>query len=163
MKSKLGKRKRNKEDDIQSARKKLKIVKLDPSAILPTRKTDGSAGYDINSTIDMIIEPNCRKEIKTGLIIEIKKGYYCKIHPRSGLAVNDGINVGGGVIDSDYRGEIKVILFNHDPIKPFVIKKKDRIAQIIFQKYEEFDLEETNMESLSKTERGSNGFGSTGV
>jgi dUTP pyrophosphatase len=138
----------------------MKIKTLNINAKLPTTSTIFSAGYDLASTEEVVIAPHERKLVKTGLMLEIPPGYYGRIAPRSGLALKHGIDVFAGVIDSDYRGEIGVILYNSDKEKSFHISTGDRIAQIIFEKCYHFDFE--NQDILSDTSRGEGGFGSTG-
>ena len=98
--------------------------------------------------------------MRTGVFMEIPEGYYGRIAPRSGLAHNHGIDVLAGVVDSSYRGEIRVVLFNTDKEEPFQIQAGDRIAQIIIEKHYNFEFVE--VEDLSETARGADGFGSTG-
>uniref|UniRef100_A0A6C0BNU2 dUTP diphosphatase n=1 Tax=viral metagenome TaxID=1070528 RepID=A0A6C0BNU2_9ZZZZ len=138
---------------------KLLVNKLDPNAILPERKSDGAAGYDI-CCLDkrVVIPPNSRKLISTGLSFTVPEGTYGQLAPRSGMSTM-GVNVGAGVIDRDYTGEVKVLLFNHTPEKVY-INEKDRIAQLIIKKIELPDVEE--VDSLESTNRGNKGFGSTG-
>lgn len=155
---------------------KIKFNKLSNLAIVPTRANDGDAGYDLFSCDHLKIGPMRRALVGTGISIEIPKGYYGRIAPRSGLAVKKGIDVLAGVIDSTYRGEIKVVLINLnmdvDSIigntpsfmgssYDFSIKPGDRIAQIIIEKYHAVEWQEANQ--LSSTERQEAGFGSTGV
>jgi dUTP pyrophosphatase len=135
------------------------IKKLVSHAIIPKRATEGSAGLDISSSVDMIIPSHKWLAVPTGISIMVPKDCYARLAPRSGLAFKYGIQVGAGVIDSDYTGEIKVILFNHGE-NDFTIKTGDRIAQLILEKIFTDDLEE--VEELVKTERGAGGFGSTG-
>ena len=134
-------------------------IKLDPEALLPVRQTEGSVGYDLHSIIDTEIPPRSRKLISTGIKIKIPVGTYGRIAPRSSLACKKFIDVGAGVIDNDYRGEIKVLLINNkDDI--FEVRKNDRIAQLIFEKCITPKLEVVN--ELDETERNEGGFGSTG-
>lgn len=137
----------------------LKVKKLSPDAQLPTRGSEGAAGYDLQSIESCVILPGKRAVVATGLSFEIPAGVYGRIAPRSGLAVKHGIQVGAGVVDSDYRGEAKVVLFNHD-INPYVIKPGYRIAQLILERCETPKVEEI-VES-TETNRGEGGFGSTG-
>lgn len=141
---------------------KLQIQRIDKDLPLPKYALVGDAGMDLLSSVDAVINPGERALIPTGIAIALPIGYVGLIHPRSGLAIKNGISLvnSPGTIDSGYRGEIKVILINHDPKAPFNIKKGDRIAQIVFQKYEEAILEE--VEYLPDTARGDGGFGSTG-
>ncbi|CAL5321602.1 unnamed protein product [Camellia sinensis] len=109
------------------------FVKLCPEARMPSRATDGAVGYDLSSTTKMLIQPQDRCLIPTGIALQIPFGMYGRIAPRSGLALEHGIHVGAGVIDPDYRGEVKVLLFNFD-LKLFKVQPGQRIAQIIFEK-----------------------------
>jgi dUTP pyrophosphatase len=131
---------------------------------LPTYKTNGAAGLDLYANVEesIVLKPMERKLIPTGIHISIPEGYEAQIRARSGLAINHGIGLvnGVGTIDSDYRGEIKVILINFGE-KDFIINKGDRIAQIVFSKIEQVTLKEVN--SLDDTDRGDGGFGHTGV
>ena len=131
-------------------------------AKLPEYKTNGASGADICSTIYTEIEPNCIAIVPTGLLPEIPEGYEIQDRPRSGLAAKYGITVLNtpGTIDSDYRGEIKVILINMGKNK-FIINKGDRIAQIVVSPVIQAQFE--NKVELSQTARGADGFGSTGV
>ena len=125
----------------------------------PIRGSDEAAGYDLFSKHDGIIEPHDRLLVKTGVLIELKKGTYGRIAPRSGLAYTYGIDVMAGVIDSDYRGEIGVILYNTGQ-REFMVRKGDRIAQLIITQISTPPLEV--VESIGITERGDGGYGSTG-
>jgi len=139
----------------------MKIKLIDKNSKIPTRGTDHAAGYDLYSLHDYYVYPHEKTMIKTGVIMEIPTGYYGRIEPRSGLALRHGIDVLAGVIDSDYRGELGVILYNTHKEETFTVKAGDRIAQIIFEKYYKFDFE--IVDQLEETIRGSGGFGSTGV
>lgn len=136
---------------------KYKLTRKD--AKIPEKGTPKSAGYDLFAVQNSEIPPLKRGVINTGLTLEIPDGYYARIAPRSGLAAKNGIQVLAGIVDSDYRGEIKVILLNTDMSNFFHIKTGDKIAQIIFEKY--YDFEFKAEEVLSETTRGGNGFGST--
>ena len=138
----------------------MKIKLTDFNAQIPTKGSEHSAGYDLYSCCNALIYPQERMLIKTGIVLEIPEGFYGRIAPRSGLALKNGIDVMAGVIDSDYRGEIGVILYNTDKNTPFHIKIGDRIAQLIIEKYYTFDLQQA--EDLNVSERGTGGFGSTG-
>ena len=133
-------------------------VKLAPGAIMPTRGTDGAAGYDLYAIEDVTI--NCFQfiPVSTGVSMDIPAGHYGRVAPRSGLAVKNGIMVGAGVIDSDYRGEIKVALATLNGV--YNIKAGDRIAQIIIEPVVNPEL--VQVDSLNDSERGDSGFGSTG-
>ena len=141
---------------------KIAVTRLDASLPLPKYAMPGDAGMDLYSSVDVTINPGERQLVPTGLAIAIPNGFVGLVHPRSGLAIKNGISVvnAPGTIDSGYRGEIKVILINHDLKTPFEVKKGERIAQIVFQKYEEVILEE--VEYLPDSARGDGGFGSTG-
>ena len=142
---------------------KLLIKKLDPKIILPEYKTKGSSGMDLMAFIESSINipPNSSALVPTGISVAISNDVEIQIRPRSGLAVKSNISVLNtpGTIDSDYRGEIKVILFNHGS-KEFIVNNNDRIAQIILMPVLKVDFEEVN--DLPETIRGSGGFGSTG-
>ena len=138
----------------------LGVKKLSYDAILPTRGSDRSVGYDLYSSVDAVVP--CQSGnvlVGTGIAISIPDGLYGRVAPRSGLAVKHCIDVGAGVIDPDYTGEIKVVLFNHG-VEDFEIKKGDRIAQLILERCETPLIKEIGL--LEETIRGSDGFGSTG-
>ena len=140
---------------------KLKIKKLKNEAQIPSYQTKEAAGFDLHSIENVVLKPGERKLIGTGLAFEIEYGYEVQIRPRSGLAFKHGITVlnSPGTIDSDYRGEIKVLLINHSD-EEFEIKKGDRIAQAVVAPVIQAEIVE--VEELSSTERGESGFGSTG-
>ncbi|MFR7349102.1 dUTP diphosphatase [Peptoniphilus sp.] len=142
---------------------KLKIINKSKNKN-PSYATHGSSGMDLRANLDedLVIESGEIELVPTGIFIEIPEGYEGQVRARSGLALKYGISLpnGIGTIDSDYRGELKVILINHGK-EDFVIKNGDRIAQIVFIKYEKAELE--IVDSLESTDRSSGGFGSTGV
>jgi dUTP pyrophosphatase len=140
--------------------KNLLVKKLSNDATLPTRATKGSVGYDLYASQNTFVGPRGRAVIPTGLIICVPPRHYGRVAPRSGLAVKDGIDVGAGVIDPDYRGAVGVVLFNHSDTE-FYVKKGDRIAQLILEKASTPDVIEIN--DLDQTQRGEGGFGSSGV
>ena len=140
----------------------LKVTKLIPHAIIPSRATTGAAGYDLYSAEGYVLLPHHRVIVSTGIQVALPDGVYGRVAPRSGLAVKHGLDVGAGVIDPDYTGELKVVLFNHDPKQTFVIRPGYRIAQLILEKYETVDIEEVYGDMGISTDRGMNGFGSTG-
>lgn len=140
----------------------LNIKKLVPHAIVPSRATPQSAGYDLFSSDGYIVLPGQRVVVSTGIQIGIPDGVYGRVAPRSGLAVKHGLNVGAGVVDPDYQGELKVVLFNHDSKQSFVIRPGYRIAQLILERFETPDVVEVDTMG-SQTLRGSSGFGSTGL
>ena len=138
----------------------LGVKKLCFDAIVPTRGSDGAVGYDLYSSEDAMVPCQAgRALVGTGITVVLPEGVYGRVAPRSGLAVKHCINVGAGVIDPDYTGEIKVVLFNHGE-KDFEIKKGDRIAQLVLERCETPPIEEISI--VEDTERGSGGFGSTG-
>ena len=142
---------------------KVLIKKLSPAVQLPKYKTDGASGMDLMAFIEKPInlEPGKSCLIPTGLSVAFPKEYEIQIRPRSGLAAKNNISVLNtpGTIDSDYRGEIKVILYNHGK-EDFLINNKDRIAQMVLTPVIKMNFEET--EELPETIRGEGGFGSTG-
>lgn len=138
----------------------VKVVFLEDKAKLPTRANSNDAGFDLYSTIDTVIPPKQRKTVRTGIALEMPNHFAGLIWPRSGLSVKNGIDVLAGVVDSGYRGEIMVCLYNtSDEIVG--IHAGDRVAQIIFQEVPRVSL--MLSESLGSSQRGSNGFGSTGT
>lgn len=140
----------------------IKLIKLSSEVVLPTRGSAEAAGYDVRSNEDTTLFPKCFNAISTGLkVADIPAGYVLSVRPRSGLAAKNGVTVLNtpGTIDSDYRGEIKVILINHGT-ESFKIAKGDRIAQLILEKLETYEFVETT--EFVDTERSEGGFGSTG-
>ncbi len=139
----------------------LKIKKLNSDAQIPSYQSEEAAGFDLHSTVDTVLKKGERKLIGTGLAFEIEKGYEVQIRPRSGLAYKHGITVLNtpGTIDSDYRGEIKVLLINLGE-SDFEIKKGERIAQAVVAPVVQALFEE--VDELGDTKRGEGGFGSTG-
>ena len=142
---------------------KVLIKKLDPSVKIPVYKTEGASGVDLMAFIDHPIKlsPKSSCLVPTGLSVAFSDKYEIQIRPRSGLAAKNNISVLNtpGTIDSDYRGEIKIILFNHGK-NDFIINNKDRVAQIILMPVHKIDLEE--VDNLPVSIRGKDGFGSTG-
>ena len=142
----------------------LKICKVSEKGIVPKRATNGSAGMDLHACIDesIVLNPGERVFIKCGIAIGLPEGYAAFVFPRSGLGVKHGITLSNcvGVIDSDYRGEIMVALYNQSNIEQ-VIEKEERIAQFILMPYVKANFEET--QDLDETSRGCGGFGSTGT
>ena len=142
---------------------KVLIKKLSPKVQLPSYKTSGASGMDLMAFIksSITIKPKTSSLIPTGLSIAFSEDYEVQIRPRSGLAAKNNISVLNtpGTIDSDYRGEIKVIIYNHGN-NDFLINNGDRIAQMILMPVVKMELEETN--NLPETIRGKGGFGSTG-
>ncbi|MCA9477798.1 MAG: dUTP diphosphatase [Nanoarchaeota archaeon] len=137
----------------------IKVKKLHPDAIIPQAAHDSDAGVDLHALEDYELQPGERKLFPTGLSMELPPGYVSLIWPRSGLANKRGIDVLAGVIDAGYRGDYGVILLNTGQI-PCVIKKGERIAQLLIQNITLPQFEE--VDSLSETDRGEGGFGSSG-
>ncbi|KAJ0172265.1 hypothetical protein K1T71_012238 [Dendrolimus kikuchii] len=138
----------------------LKFTRLSEHAFPPHKGSDKAAGFDLKSAYDYAVPARGKELVKTDLQIEVPSGCYGRVAPRSGLAVKNFIDVGAGVIDMDYRGNVGVVLFNHSDTD-FVVKKGDRIAQLICEKICYPTLVE--VPKLSETERGEDGFGSTGT
>ena len=142
---------------------KVLVKKLNSLASLPSYKTDGASGMDLMACIEkpISLEPGKSCLIPTGLSVAFSEKYEIQIRPRSGLAAKNNISVLNtpGTIDSDYRGELKIILFNHSN-ENFIIKNNDRVAQMVLTPIMKMELEETN--ELPESIRGKGGFGSTG-
>ena len=139
------------------------IKLLDPELPAPAYAKPGDAGADLRSRIDFELEPGERALVPTGVAIALPEGYVGLVHPRSGLATKNGITIvnAPGTVDSGYRGELMVTLLNTDKTKSFHVQRGDRIAQLIIQKYETATF--TVVDDLDQTERGSSGFGSSGI
>jgi dUTP pyrophosphatase len=137
----------------------LQIKLTSNTAIIPRRGTEYSAGYDLSASEDKMIPARGRAMVDTGISVAFPSDHYLRIAPRSGLALKKGLDVGAGVVDSDYRSTIRVILFNHTN-DPYYVKQGDRIAQAILVKISTPEIE--IVDELSSTERGFGGFGSTG-
>ena len=139
------------------------IKKLDPKVTLPSYKTKGASGMDLMAFVKekIVIKPQTSALIPTGLSVAFSEDYEIQIRPRSGLAAKNNISVLNtpGTIDSDYRGELKIIIFNHSK-HDFVVNNNDRVAQMVLTPIAKIELEEAN--ELPKTLRGEGGFGSTG-
>lgn len=140
----------------------IKVKKLQSDAILPIKMTKGASGFDVSSIVDELLQPGEYKAIPTGLCFDIPEGFEIQVRPRSGLAVKQGITVLNtpGTVDSDYKGEVKIILINHSKT-PFVISKGIRIAQLVPMKIPNIEIIETL--DIGNSERGTQGFGSTGL
>lgn len=139
----------------------IRVSKMDERAIVPRRATDGAAGFDLHAVEATVVPARGRALVPVGLAFEIPRGMYGRIAPRSGLALRHGIDVGAGVVDSDYRGAVGVVLFNHGDA-PVDLAQGERVAQIIFTPCPPIELEETSAIGAT-TARGSGGFGSTGA
>ncbi len=139
------------------------LKSIDPELPIPQYAHEGDAGLDLYSAIDIELQPFQRALVPCGFALAIPQGYAGFVMPRSGLAIKHGISLVNtpGLIDSNYRGELKVILINHDPQIPFSIKRGDRIAQLVIMKVA--DVSFAVSDSLPETSRGEGGFGSSGV
>lgn len=139
------------------------VTKLDDQATIPTYAKAGDAGADLYALNEVTLLPGHRALIKTGIAIAIPFGFVGLVHPRSGLGLKNGVSVVNtpGTIDSGYRGEIGVVLINHDLENSFEVKKGDRIAQLVIQKVENAQFKIVN--ELPASQRATGGYGSTGV
>ncbi|MEE6503112.1 hypothetical protein FKM82_004740 [Ascaphus truei] len=137
----------------------LRFAKLSDNAFTPTRGSAKAAGYDLYSAYDYVVPAMDKAVVKTDIQIAIPHGCYGRVAPRSGLAAKHFIDVGAGVVDEDYRGNVGVVLFNFGK-EAFEVKKGDRVAQLICERILYPELEE--LKDLEDTERGAGGFGSTG-
>ena len=139
------------------------IKRLNSLALIPSYAHDGDAGVDLCSIEEVVLQPFGRALISTGISLAIPKGYGGFVLPRSGLAIKNGISLvnSPGLIDSNYRGEIKLIAINLDPNNSFTVQVGDRIAQLVIMRVEEIDFLEHDQ--LDDTQRGSGGFGSSGI
>ncbi|MEE8603505.1 dUTP diphosphatase [Euzebya tangerina] len=140
----------------------VQVVRLDPELALPTYARPGDAGLDLRAREDAVIRPLGRVLMPTGVALAIPVGYVGLVHPRSGLAVRQGLSVTNapGTIDAGYRGEVMVPLLNTDPQTPITIHRGDRIAQLVVQQVAQVRLIE--VAELDATDRGAGGFGSSG-
>ena len=141
----------------------ISVVRLDPDLPLPSYAHPGDAGADLHSTVDITIGPGERAIVPTGLAIALPDGHVALVHPRSGLAARHGLSIVNtpGTVDAGYRGEIKVLLINHDPAQPVTLRRGDRIAQLVVQRFERARFVE--VEVLPDSPRGAGGYGSTGT
>jgi dUTP pyrophosphatase len=139
------------------------INRLDPNVPLPSYAKPGDAGADLCSRVDLVLAPGERTLVPTGISVALPNGYVALVHPRSGLAIKHGISMVNtpGTVDAAFRGELQIILINHDLHQPFEIKKGDRIAQLVIQKVESATFVE--VDALPGTHRSTGGFGSTGL
>lgn len=138
------------------------VRRLDPDAPLPSYAHPGDAGADLTTTVDVTLEPGERALVPTGIAVALPDGFVALVHPRSGLAARHGLSIVNtpGTIDAGYRGEIKVLLINHDPHEAIVLKRGDRVAQLVIQRYERAAF--TAVSHLPDSARGDGGYGSTG-
>ena len=138
------------------------IQRLDPDLPLPSYAHPGDAGADLTSAVDIELAPGERALVPTGIAVALPDGYAAFVHPRSGLAVRAGVGVvnAPGTVDAGYRGEIKVLLINHDTTEPVRLRRGDRIAQLVIQRVEKARFLEVKL--LPGSARGEGGYGSTG-
>lgn len=141
---------------------RVQITKLDPTVELPEYAYEGDAGLDLRANEDVTLVPFERRLISTGLAIAIPEGYAGFVQPRSGMALKRGLSMANtpGLIDSHYRGELKVVAVNLDAVEPIHIERGERIAQLVIQRVPKVTLIE--VETLDDTDRGAGGFGSSG-
>jgi dUTP pyrophosphatase len=138
------------------------IRRLDPDLPLPAYAHPGDAGADLVTAVDVTLDPGERALVPTGIALALPEGYVALVHPRSGLAARHGLSIVNtpGTIDAGYRGEIKVLLVNHDPREPIALKRGDRVAQLVVQRFERAAF--LAVDHLPESARGSGGYGSTG-
>lgn len=138
------------------------VTLLDPDLPLPSYAHPGDAGADLVTAVDLTLAPGERALVPTGVAIALPAGYVALVHPRSGLAARHGLSIVNtpGTIDAGYRGEIKVLLINHDPREPIVLRRGDRVAQLVVQRFERARF--VPVTDLPASARGSGGYGSTG-
>lgn len=138
------------------------VQQLDDGLPLPVYAHPGDAGADLLSTVDVTLAPGERALVPTGIALALPDGYVALVHPRSGLAARHGLSIvnAPGTVDAGYRGEIKVLLINHDPAEVIVLKRGDRIAQLVIQRFERARF--VAVDTLPESVRGSGGYGSTG-
>ena len=150
--------------DPTSARPTLQVAlhRLDPDLPLPSYAHPGDAGADLMTAVDVRLAPGERALVPTGVAIALPEGYVALVHPRSGLAARHGLSIvnAPGTVDAGYRGEIKVLLINHDPVEPIELSRGDRIAQLVIQRVERAAFVEVGV--LPESVRGAGGYGSTG-
>ena len=140
----------------------LRVKRLSENAVLPVRGSDLAAGYDLASAEDIVVPANGKAIAKTDLAMVIPIGYYGRIAPRSGFSWKKHTDIGAGVIDADYRGNVGVVIFNHSS-EDIIVSKGDRVAQLILEKITTPEVVDVGDEDLDHTVRGEGGFGSTGM
>ncbi len=138
------------------------VLRLDPDLPLPAYAHPGDAGADLVTTVDVTLGPGERAMVPTGVALALPDGYVAFVQPRSGLAARHGLSIVNtpGTIDAGYRGEIKVLLVNHDPREPVELRRGDRIAQLVVQRFERARF--VAVDELPESARGAGGYGSTG-
>ena len=140
----------------------LRVKRLSENAILPVRGSDLAAGYDLASAEEVLIPAHGKAIAKTDLAMAIPVGHYGRIAPRSGFSWKKHTDIGAGVIDADYRGNVGVVIFNHSD-QDITVSQGDRVAQLILEKCSTPDVEDVEDDDLDETNRGEEGFGSTGM
>lgn len=140
----------------------ISVQQLDPELPLPAYAHPGDAGADLVAGVDVTLAPGERALIPTGIAIALPEGYVALVHPRSGLAARHGLSIVNtpGTVDAGYRGEIKVLLINHDPAEPIALRRGDRMAQLVVQRVERARF--VAVDALPESVRGEGGYGSTG-
>jgi len=138
------------------------VLRLDPDLPLPAYAHPGDAGADLVTTVDVTLAPGERAMVPTGVALALPDGYVAFVQPRSGLAARHGLSIVNtpGTIDAGYRGEIKVLLVNHDPREPVELRRGDRIAQLVVQRFERARF--VAVDELPESARGAGGYGPTG-
>jgi dUTP pyrophosphatase len=138
------------------------LLRVDPDLPLPSYAHPGDAGADLRTAVDLTLAPGERAMVPTGVALALPDGYVALVHPRSGLAARHGLAIVNtpGTIDAGYRGEIKVMLINHDLVEPVELRRGDRVAQLVVQRFEEVRFVE--VDALPASVRGAGGYGSTG-
>jgi dUTP pyrophosphatase len=138
------------------------VLRLDPDLPLPSYAHPGDAGADLVTAVDVTLMPGERALVPTGIAMAVPEGYVALVHPRSGLAARHGLSIVNtpGTIDAGYRGEVKVLLVNHDQTQPIELRRGDRVAQLVFQRVEQAAFAEVDV--LPRSVRGDGGYGSTG-
>jgi dUTP pyrophosphatase len=140
----------------------VQVLRLDADLPLPSYAHPGDAGADLLSTVDLTLAPGERALVPTGIAVALPPGFVALVHPRSGLAARHGLSIVNtpGTVDAGYRGEISVLLINHDPVEPIELRRGDRIAQLVIQRFERARFVE--VDQLPDSSRGAGGYGSTG-
>jgi len=148
--------------DVSDSPLEVLVQRLDPDLPPPSYAHPGDAGADLVTTVDVTLAPGERAMVPTGVAIALPEGYVALVHPRSGLAARHGLSIVNtpGTVDAGYRGEIKVMLINHDPREPIELHRGDRIAQLVIQRFERAAF--VDVEALPESVRGNGGYGSTG-
>ncbi len=141
----------------------LEVQRLDPEVDLPSYAYKGDAGLDLRSSEDVTLKPLERRLVSTGIAVAIPEGYAGFVQPRSGLALKEGLSMANtpGLVDSQYRGELKVCAINLDPERDLFISRGERVAQLVIQEVPQVSIKEVS--TLSETDRGTGGFGSSGT